>query len=327
MPTKEKKDWKLEQIQLLQRIEQLGFAVSSQAEISENLFLLNAEILVEFAFAPLSKKRRDYTFRLDRERLDNFYNHNCHYFLLLVCESDRRVFLLPLALIMEIFHDIYAAGSDFKAFRPSIKLQNGAWFLHFLGQYDITDYLNRYDFLISESKTYRPQPTRFNSIIEVKTLEERRIQLADEGDLRRDSLHSTTVDMLRKIGEWSNFDVITEGSPRGFSEFPYQIDVLWYKGGDLYLAIEVCHHGAVEKDKDALKLARQHGARKVIIVSEINKMARIRRLFQYDGEVKSWAEVWSFERVFGMFEAGLRFYKDFDKFRRYGWQENLTEFI
>ena len=172
-----------------------------------------------------------------------------------------------------------------------------------------------------------PKLSRFNSIIEIKTLEERFMQLAEQGNLRRESLHSATVDMLKKVGEWSGFEVITEGILRDLPDFPYQIDVLWYKGGDLYLAIEVCHHGVVEKDKDALKLARQLGARKIIIVSEISKMARIRRLFQFEGEVKSWAEVWSFERVFGMYESGLHFYKDFDKFRRYGWQEGLTEFI
>ena len=198
----------------------------------------------------------------------------------------------------------------------------------FFGQYDITDYLNRYDFLISESKTLYPlPPTRFNSIIEVKTLEEKYVQLADEGNLRADSLHSATVDMLRRIGEWSGFDVITEGVPLGLPDFPYQIDCLWYKNGDLYLAIEVCHHGVVEKDKDALKLAKQHGARKVIIVSEINKMERIRKLFLFEGDIKSWTEVWSFERVFSLFEAGLKFFKDFEKFKRYGWNDNMSEFI
>lgn len=93
------------------------------------------------------------------------------------------------------------------------------------------------------------------------------------------------------------------------------------------MAIEVCHLGSVEKDKDALKLAKQHGARKVVIVSEINKIARIRKLFQLEGDIKSWAEVWSFERIFNLYETGSRFFKDFEKFKRYGWREGLGEFI
>ena len=312
---------------VLKRIENLGFSTVPKPELGENVFLLNNEILIDLQIAPLSISRRDYTFKLEEAHFEYYYQHHRHFFLLLMCESDKRVFVLPLALIMEIFHDIYAVGNSFKQFKPVVKLRNGVWFLRFFGQYDITDYLNRYDFLITESKTLPSKPTRFNSIIEIKTLEERFAQLADAGEIRGDSLHVATVDMLKKIGEWSGFEVITEGSLRDLPDFPYQIDVLWYKNGDLYLAIEVCHHGVVEKDKDALKLARQLGARKVIIVSEVNKMARIRRLFQFEGEVKSWAEVWSFERVFGMFESGLRFYKDFEKFRRYGWQEGLTEFI
>jgi hypothetical protein len=316
---------------LLKRIENLGFSMAKKADLGENVYLLNDEILIDIQSTPLSISRRDFTFKLDEARFDYFYQHHRHFFLLLICESDKRVFVLPLALIMEIFHDIYAVGNSFKQFKPVIKLRNGVWFLRFFGQYDITDYLNRYDFLISESNSLTQnlpsKPTRFNSIIEIKSLEERFAQLANTGEIRGDSLHIATVDMLKKIGEWSGFEVITEGSLRDLPDFPYQIDVLWYKNGDLYLAIEVCHHGVVEKDKDALKLARQLGARKVIIVSEVNKMERIRRLFQFEGEVKSWAEVWSFERVFGMFESGLRFYKDFEKFRRYGWQEGLTEFI
>jgi hypothetical protein len=315
------------QNEIIQRIEQLGFRIEARADLGNRVYSLNNEIVVDLNYATLSTRRREYIFRLDKHRLDFFYEHHRHFFQLFICESDKRVFLLPLSLIMEIFHDIYAAGNDFKNFKPTIKLRNGVWFLRFFGQYDITDYLNRYDFLISESKTYRVVPTRFNSVIEIKTLEERFHDLAQEGHLRGDSLHIATVDMLRQIGEWSGFQVITEGVPQGMSDFPYQIDVLWYKGGDLYLAIEVCHHGVVEKDKDALKLARQHGARKVVIVSEINKMERIRKLFQYEGDIKSWAEVWSFERVFSMYESGLRFFRDFDKFRRYGWREGLSEFI
>jgi hypothetical protein len=145
--------------------------------------------------------------------------------------------------------------------------------------------------------------------------------------LRGDSLHAATVDMLRKIGEMAGFEVLTEAKPKGMPEFPYAIDCLWYKGGDLFLAIEVCHHGVVEKDKDALKLAKQHGARKVVIVSEINKIDRIRRLFAYEGDLKSWTEVWSFERIFNMYESSIKFFRDFEKFKRYGWQENLNEFI
>ncbi|NJN35218.1 MAG: hypothetical protein HC817_14185 [Saprospiraceae bacterium] len=212
-------------------------------------------------------------------------------------------------------------------FKPTLKLRNGAWFCRFFGQYDLTDYLNRYDFLISEAKTYRPQPTRYDALIEVQTIEEKYRQIAEEAAIRYDSLHASTVDMLRKIGEWAGYQVVTESYPLSILGFPYAIDCLWYKGDELFMAIEVCHHGVVEKDKDALKLAKTHGARKVVIVTEINKMERVRKLFALEGDVKSWTEVWSFERVFTLFESGMKFFKDFEKFKRHGWQSELGEFI
>ena len=324
---KQEKEQQTIKQQLLKRIELLGFSVASKPELGEHFYLLNHEIGIDLDYAHLNY-RREYIFKFDKNKYDYLFQHHRHFFQLFICESTERVFIVPLSLIMEIFHDIYASGSDFKTFKPLIKLRNGVWFLRFHGLYDITDYLNRYDFLISESKTLYPlTPTRFNSVIEIKTLEEKYPLLAQEGGLRSDSLHAATVDMLKKIGEWSGYDVITEGVPLGVPDFPYQIDCLWYKNGDLYLAIEVSHHGVVEKDKDALKLAKQHGARKVIIVSEINKIERIRKLYQLEGDIKSWTEVWSFERVFNLYESGLKFFRDFEKFKRYGWREGLNEYI
>ncbi len=324
---KQEKERAIIEQQIVKRIETLGFNVEHRPDWGEHFFLLNNEIGIALDYSYLNYKR-EYIFKNPRDQYDFLYNTHRHFFQLFICESTERVFIVPLSLIMEIFNDIFSSGGDFKEFKPQIKLRNGVWFLRFFGQYDITDYLNRYDFLISESKTLlQIPPTRFNSVIEIKTLEEKYKQLAEEGHLNANSLHSATVDMLRRIGEWSGFDVITEGVPLGMPDFPYQIDCLWYKNGDLYLAIEVCHRGVVEKDKDALKLAKQHGARKVIIVSEINKMERIRKLYTFEGDIKSWTEVWSFERVFSLFESGMKFFKDFEKFKRYGWSDNMSEFI
>lgn len=314
---------------IVKRIEALGFVVSPMPQLSQfdgDFFLLNGEILIALDYAHLSY-RRDFVFSFDKKRFEYCFQNHRHFFQLLICETSERVFIVPLSLILEIFSDIYSAGNDFKQFKPALKMRNGTWFCRFFGQYDITDYLNRYDFLITESKAYRPQPTRYDALIEVPTLEEKYRLIAEEATIRYDSLHASTVDMLRKIGEWSGYRVVTESYPLSITGFPYAIDCLWYKGDDLFIAIEVCHNGVVEKDKDALKLAKTHGARKVIIVTEISKMARVRKLFALEGDIKSWAEVWSFERVFSLFESGMRFFKDFEKFRRHGWQGDLGEFI
>jgi hypothetical protein len=88
---------------LLKRIENLGFSMAKKADLGENVYLLNDEILIDIQSTPLSISRRDFTFKLDEARFDYFYQHHRHFFLLLICESDKRVFVLPLALIMEIF--------------------------------------------------------------------------------------------------------------------------------------------------------------------------------------------------------------------------------
>jgi hypothetical protein len=310
---------------VLERIKKLGFDVSPDYRLGENVFKLDESSLIYTDFAILNY-RKEYIFSLPKKTLDYIFDHHRNSFLLLICENSERVFILPISLVIEIFHDIYTFGTNFNLFKPIIKLKNGVWYLRFNGQYDITDYLNRYDFLISESKPSR-QTTRYNSIIELHSIEEKYQSIAAEAAIRYDSVHSTTVDMLKRIGEWAGFMVITESKPLSIPDFPYEIDCLWYKNGDLFMAIEVCYHGVVEKDKDSLKLAKQHGARKVVIVSEINKMERIRKLFMLDNDIKPWTEVWSFERVFNLFENGMKFYKDFEKFKRYGWTDNLSEFI
>ena len=47
----------------------------------------------------------------------------------------------------------------------------------------------------------------------------------------------------------------------------------------------------------------------------------------YNGEIKSWTEVWSFNRVFNMFESGQKFFKDFSKFKNYQWNDNSVEYL
>ena len=288
---------------VLERIGKLGFDVLPEQRLGDSIFRLDESCLIYTDVTHLNY-RKEYIFSLPKNTLDFIFDTHRNSFLLLICDSTERVFILPISLILEIFHDIYSNGTDFKVFKPIVKLKNGVWFLRFMGQYDITDYLNRYDFLIAESKLTR-QITRYSSIIELQSIEEKYKSLAAESAMRYDSLHSTTVDMLKRIGEWAGFEVITESRPLSIPDFPYEIDCLWYKNGDLFMAIEVCYHGVVEKDKDSLKLAKQHGARKVVIVSEINKMERIRKLFMLDSEIKPWTEVWSFERVFNLFENGL----------------------
>ena len=160
---KQEKERAIIRQQILKRIESLGFNVAPKPDWGEHHFLLNDEIGISLDYVHLNYKR-EYVFKFNKDNYDFFYNHHRHFFQLFICESTERVFIVPLSLIMEIFNDIFATGSDFKEFKPNIKLRNGVWFLRFFGQYDITDYLNRYDFLITESKTLPSKPTRFNSV-------------------------------------------------------------------------------------------------------------------------------------------------------------------
>lgn len=316
---------------VLNKIKSFGFSVRQDKRFGRTVYSLdNERIFIDIVYASLNE-RGEYFFGIEQEQFERIYKQNRNFFQIFVCENEKRVFIIPLSFMIEILRDAKATNyGTFKQWKPIIKMKNGLYILRLFGHYNITDYLNRYDYLATdkkESRLFKKLDIKYKPEIRVQRVEQEYKNIAKENDLDRKNIHDTTVNMLANIGKWIGFEVLTESKPIGIEKFPYSIDCLWYKDKDLYIAIEVCDKGNIEKDKDALKQSKMFGARKVVIVSSINRLERIRKIFMYNSEIKSWTEVWSFERVFSMYKAGKEFFKNFNKFKNYSWNENITEYI
>jgi len=315
---------------VLNNIQRFGFTVEQDKRFGKTIYSIdNGKIFLDLSYASLNK-RGEYFFGIEQEQFEKLYGKNRSFFQIFICENEKQVFIIPLSFMMEILKDSKATGDVFKQYKLVIKMKNGSYVLRLFGHYDITDYLNRYDYLATDKKELRlleGLDIKYNADIRIRGVDQEYKNIAKEDGLRKGSIHETTIDMLANIGNWSGFKVLTESKPVGMSDFPYQLDCLWYKNNDLYMAIEVCDKGSVEKDKDALKHAKSFGARKVVIVTNVNRLERIRKIFMFNGEIRFWTEIWSFDRIFKMYESGRKFFGSFDKFKNYSWNENVVEYL
>ncbi len=316
---------------VINNIRDFGFSVKRNESFGRTIYSIdNDRLFVDIIYASLNN-RGEYFFGIEQEQFEKMYEKTRNFFQIFVCENEKQTFIIPLSFMIEILRD--AKATDHKTFRqwkPIIKMKNGLYILRLFGHYNITDYLNRYDYLACDKKEL-PSLKTFNvkyvPEIKIQRVEQEYKNIAEESGFRKENIHTTTIDMLKNIGEWCGFRVLSESKPAGIENFPYLIDCLWYKDNDLYLAIEVCDKGNIEKDKDALKLAKSFGARKIVIVSNINKLERIRKIFMFNGEIKFWTEIWSFDRIFNMYRFGKEFFKNFDKFKKCSWNETLLEYL
>jgi hypothetical protein len=168
-------------------------------------------------------------FGIEEEQFYNAYKYSRNYFQLFICGSAEQIFIIPLSLMIEILKDAKANDHiTFKQWKPVIRERNGAFVLRLNGIYVITDYLNRYDYLLQdmEQNVVAVKPAKFNSEIEIKTETQKFQELAEVCNLEKSDIHSATIFMLRTIGEWFGYKVLTESKPLGIDAFPYQIDYL-----------------------------------------------------------------------------------------------------
>lgn len=316
---------------VLNNIRRMGCSVESCSRLGKSIYVLDNGAIIDLIYAGLNS-RQEFFFGIEEEQFCKVYQETRNYFQLFVCEHSERVFIVPLSFMMEILRNAKANDHiTFHQWKPIIRKRNGEFILRCNGIYEMTDYLNRYDYLLQDENDRMSSivipPVKFNTEIEVKSEQQKIKEVAVDYQLEKNDVHSTTIFMLEKLGKWFGYKVLTESTPIGLPGFPYQIDCLWYKDDDLFLAIEVCNKGSIEKDKDALKQAKFFGARKVIIVTDVSKLERIRKLYMYNGEIKSWTEVWSFNRVFNMFDNAQKLFKDFTKFKHYQWNDNIMEYV
>lgn len=303
------------------------YAIEKLKQFGRNFYKINeTNIIFDLAYSSLN--RNQYFFGVEKEQLEKIYQYTRNYYHIFICGTKKQCFFIPISLLIEILKNSKATQHDgFSQYKPVIMFRNGRWIFRSFGRFDITNYFNQCELLNENINKNIITKVEANADIENETINKKIKNIAKDTDLQSTDIHKTIINMLRKIGEWEDFEVLTEQKPKGFNDFPYNPDCLWYKNNDLFLAIEVCSKGSIEKDKDSLKQLKTLGARKVVIVSNINKLERVRKLFMYNGEIKSWTEFWSFERILQLYDDGEKFFNNFNKFKSYSYNNNILEYL
>lgn len=278
---------------------------------------------MDVRYATLTDKNY-YWFYVDTYRL-NQWRGKQRFVECFICGDENTVVFVPDDKIFEWYDGIEAN-------------RKGHWFLkivpegerlvmkigHGRSDIDTREYLNRYD-LISP---LIPRPVAKLNIASQKTqaeFEEIRSAIMADIQLNGDSLHERVIDMLAQIGDWFDYEVKKPYSVE--SKSPYAIDIVWLKSGELDLAMEVHDGGNETEAKDRLRQALRFGARKVIIVSIPNAVARLKNVSRFEADLKNWLEIWGIEKVYQMYGNGRKFFDDFRFFRKRQRSDDITEYV
>jgi hypothetical protein len=205
----------------------------------------------------------------------------------------------------------------------TIALKNGKLTLHASAerQFDLTPYLNRFDFI---SKTI-PAPAQRHTIRRKATEDSSDVidAIKSNPDLSGDSLHDRVIDMVAQIGKWSGY--VPAKSHKVPPDSPYQVDVVWLDRDLIELAVEVQVGGNETEAKDRLVHAKRFGARKIVVVSKTESIKRLKEICRYEPDLKNWLEIWSLAKVYRMYLAGQQFFELFQPFEKQQWSPEIRE--
>jgi predicted RNA-binding protein len=134
-----------------------------------------------------------------------------------------------------------------------------------------------------------------------KEYEEEVLQLP----LQSKSLHDRIGEMLEQVGSWLDYN--TQTRYRITPDHAYELDVVWLRGKNPEIAIEIQISGNLTEAKDRLAHARKFNYRKVILVIKEQEMDRLNTLMRHEHDLRCWMEAWSIGAIFEMYTAGQKF--------------------
>jgi hypothetical protein len=281
------------------------------------------EVLLDVRYSSFLDNER-YWFFIDTHRL-NQWRGKQRFVECFICGDENTVVFVPDDKILEWYEGIQPnrKGHWFLTIQPEaerLTLKIG----HGRPDADAQEYLNRFDFI----SPIIPRQTPRANIVSPSTqaqFEEIKAAIIAEARLNGDSLHERVVDMLLQIGEWSGYEA--KRSYKVESKSPYIIDAVWLNDEEVEVAIEVHDGGNETEAKDRLRQAMRFGARKVVIVSAPNAIARLRNICRFEAELKNWLEIWSISRIYRMYCNGYEFFEDFRRFRKRQRSDEIVECI
>jgi hypothetical protein len=281
------------------------------------------EVLLDVRYSALMTNNY-FWFFIDTHRL-NQWRGKQRFVECFICGDENTVVFVPDEKVFEWFDGVTPnrKGHWFPKIVPEgerLVLRTG----HGRGEMDAAEYLNRFD-LISPIIP-RPVPTLASPASSAQpAFEDLKAAIMAESGLSGDSLHERVIDMLSQIGEWAG--VRPQKSFRVEPKSPYSLDIVWLNGEEIDLAVEVHDGGNETEAKDRLRQALRFGARKVVVVSIPNAVARLKSVCQFESDLKQWLEIWSIARVYRMYRHGRDFYEDFRPFRKRQRADGVSEFL
>ncbi|MGH9670753.1 MAG: hypothetical protein ACRD3A_11665 [Terriglobales bacterium] len=286
-----------------------------------SVYTIFNEVLLDLRFSGLTDKNY-YWFFIDTHRLEKWRGKQ-RFIECLVCGHEDTVVFVPDDKIFEWYDGVEPnrKGHWFMKIVP----ENGRLTMkvgHGRADVDTQEYLNRFD-LISPIIP-RPLPRIAAPTVGAETgFAEVKAAIMADDRLSGDSLHEKVIDMLAQIGDWSGYE--PKKSYAVEPKSPYTIDIVWFGGEELDLAVEVHDGGNETEAKDRLRQALRFGARKVVIVSVPNAIPRLRSLCRFEADLRNWLEIWNVGRVYKMYRSGFEFFGSFRPFRRRQRSDEIPE--
>lgn len=279
------------------------------------------EVWLYVRYAGLNKLGR-YWFDVDTYKVREWQGKR-RFIVCFVCGDESTVVFLPDDRLLEWYEGI----------EPNRK---GHWMVNIFPrddklvlkiaadrpEYDLTEYLNRYDFIsrsVPDSLIRQlREPTSAS-----RPLEQVKDQILAHPDLAGSSLHDRVCDMLAQIGKWMGY--VAEKGYKVAADSPYQLDVAWLRNDLLEVATEVQVGGSESEAKDRLIHARRFGARKLIVVAAPESVGRLKTICRHEPELKNWLQIWSIGKVYEMYMSGREFFAVFRPFEKHQWNDEIVE--
>jgi hypothetical protein len=123
--------------------------------------------------------------------------------------------------------------------------------------------------------------------------------------LQSRSLHDRLGEMLEQIGSWLDYN--TQTKYKITPDHAYMLDVVWLRGKNPEIAMEIQISGNMTEAKDRLAQARKFNYRKLIIVIQEADLPRLNSLMHHEYDLRCWMEAWSVGAVYSLYVSGQKF--------------------
>lgn len=286
-----------------------------------SVFTTFNEVWIYVRYSTLTK-RGSYWFDVDTYKTNEWRDRK-KFIVCFICGHEDIVVFIPDDKLFQWYDDVNPNRKG--QWMANIYVRENSLELKVPGKeqaYDVTGYLNRYDYISRTIPEEISRPVFAPSAPEASD-EELKRRVMTEPDLPGDSFHDRVVEILANIGSWTGY--LPQRSYKVRPDSPYQIDVVWLRNQLPDVAIEVQIGGNETEAKDRLVHARRFGARKVVAVSAPESIPRLKSLCRYEPDLKNWLEIWSVQKVYEMYRSGRQFFKLFKPFETQKWTEEIEE--